>query len=435
MDFLRSLSRKRLDRSSGASSIDFGSISSSSYDSTRSGSLGARRAPSVEQELHNVCCGTLAPATPDSVAFSSAGYAALDPCRDIHILTTDKAHAFAAVLTFGAEAQPNGRYLQRNLHREVLEHVAETGDVAAAFQAAFVALNRAYRNLHPFNGPVLKGVRVAVAYVDLRTQTLHLVANSGCRAVAGRAAPGGKVRVVADVGRGGLPGTADTGAKPGREAGDAAPIMVCSVALSEAVDTIVVASEGVWRELPAHSALLRLQLWAACGAPALLRPAGGAAGQLVNATLHAVAARAGRLADPRMRSLRSVSHLASLWAGDRSSYKYRGRQVVRRRRGDVHGDLTVVVLQVGAAVAAQPVPLQRAAPASGALAPANGALAPAVGRPAVGKTRSPEAVRARAAARWALLRMHFLTYRRAARNHALAQWDQVIATGSGGRRR
>ena len=81
------------------------------------------------------------------------------------------------------------------------------------------------------------------------------------------------------------------------------------------------------RELPAHKALLRLQHWAACGAPAALRAPGGGAAQLVNAALHAVAGRAGRLADPRMRSLRSVSHLASLWAGDRSSYKYKGRQV------------------------------------------------------------------------------------------------------------
>lgn len=82
------------------------------------------------------------------------------------------------------------------------------------------------------------------------------------------------------------------------------------------------------RELPAYKALLRLQHWVAAGAAVALRPAGGAAGHLVNAALHAVAARAGRLADPRMRSLRSVSHLASLWAGDRSSYKYRGRQVL-----------------------------------------------------------------------------------------------------------
>jgi len=86
------------------------------------------------------------------------------------------------------------------------------------------------------------------------------------------------------------------------------------------------------RELPAHKALLRLQHWAACGAAGALRAAGGAAGHLVNTALHAVAARAGRLADPRMRSLRSVSHLASLWAGDRSNYKFRGRQACARTR-------------------------------------------------------------------------------------------------------
>ena len=91
-------------------------------------------------------------------------------------LQTDQAHAFAAVLTFDVEAQPNARYLQRNLHREVREHVAGTGDVAAALPAALAALDRAYRNLHPFNGPVLAGVRVAAAYVDLRARTLHLCA-------------------------------------------------------------------------------------------------------------------------------------------------------------------------------------------------------------------------------------------------------------------
>ena len=54
--------------------------------SLRSGSLGARHALLVEQVLHNVCCGATGPATPDAVAFSTAAYAARDPCRDIHIL-------------------------------------------------------------------------------------------------------------------------------------------------------------------------------------------------------------------------------------------------------------------------------------------------------------------------------------------------------------
>ena len=258
-------------------------------------------------------------------------------------LQTDHTHAFAAVLTYDVEAQPNARYLQRNLHREVREHVAGMGDAAAALPAAFAALDRAYRNLHPFNGPVLAGVRVAAAYVDLRAHALHLcvspppaccthasfkkwpvytlggslcsipaclpgctdlnpdfhvhvvcattatpaffnkqgvvpegaakvlrqsfadsacasnpwltsacgvccrAANIGCRGIAGRAAPGGDVRVVAELGRGSAPGVAAQAEKQGgAEAGDAASVAVSSVALSKAVDTIVVASEGVW---------------------------------------------------------------------------------------------------------------------------------------------------------------------------------------------
>ena len=95
-------------------------------------------------------------------------------------------------------------------------------------------------------------------------------------------------------------------------------------------------------------------------------------------------------------------------------------QVVRRRRGDVHGDLTVVVLQLAAAAsaAAAPAALQPAqAPGS--------ALPPAAGRAVAGRALGAEAARRRAAARWALLRMHFVAYRRAARAHTLAQWDQV----------
>ncbi len=45
----------------------------------------ARLGAPAEQELHNVVSGRLA--TPgDPVAFSSAGYAALDPCGDAHVL-------------------------------------------------------------------------------------------------------------------------------------------------------------------------------------------------------------------------------------------------------------------------------------------------------------------------------------------------------------
>ena len=39
-----------------------------------------------------------------------------------------------------------------------------------------------------------------------------------------------------------------------------------------------------------------------------------------------------------------VSKLDSLHVGDRSQFKYGRRQPVRRRRGDVHGDLSAIVL-------------------------------------------------------------------------------------------
>lgn len=72
-------------------------------------------------------------------------------------------------------------------------------------------------------------------------------ANSGCRAVAGCAAPGGDVRVVAELGRGSVPGGASqAGKQGGGEAGEVAPVAVSSMALTEAVDTVVIASEGVW---------------------------------------------------------------------------------------------------------------------------------------------------------------------------------------------
>lgn len=93
--------------------------------------------------------------------------------------------------------------------------------------------------------------------------------------------------------------------------------------------------------------------------------------------------------------------------------------MVRRRRGDVHGDLTVVVLHLGAAAAA--VSSQQQAQAPGNLPSL------VAGRVAAGKAVGAEAVRQRAAARWALLRMHFISYRRAARAHTLGQWDQVCA--------
>lgn len=96
-------------------------------------------------------------------------------------------------------------------------------------------------------------------------------------------------------------------------------------------------------ELPAQKALLRLRHFHDAAPSA---NGGNAAAHLTNFALHTVARRASRLTDPRMRSLRSVGHLQSLYTGDRSGYKWSRRQPVRRRRGDVHGDLSAIVLRI-----------------------------------------------------------------------------------------
>ena len=55
------------------------------------------------------------------------------------------------------------------------------------------------------------------------------------------------MRIVAELGRGSVPGGANqAGKQDSGEAQDVAPVTVSSMALSEAVDTVVVASEGVW---------------------------------------------------------------------------------------------------------------------------------------------------------------------------------------------
>ena len=46
-----------------------------------------------------------------------------------------------------------------------------------------------------------------------------------------------------------------------------------------------------------------------------------------------------------MRSLKSVSHLESLHKGSKAAARHKSRQPVRRKRGDVHGDLMALVLR------------------------------------------------------------------------------------------
>lgn len=68
------------------------------------------------------------------------------------------------------------------------------------------------------------------------------------------------------------------------------------------------------------------------------------AAHLTNFAEHMITERARRSPDPRISALTSVSALESLWAGSRDSYATRERMPLRRRRGDVHGDLTAIMI-------------------------------------------------------------------------------------------
>lgn len=97
------------------------------------------------------------------------------------------------------------------------------------------------------------------------------------------------------------------------------------------------------RELPPAKAMLRLQHYAhevpsanACNPAA----------HLINYALHAVTGRMHKSPDLRMRALSSVGALQSLWVGSRANFPGHERMPMRRRRGDVHSDLTAVVIRL-----------------------------------------------------------------------------------------
>ena len=85
-------------------------------------------------------------------------------------LQADKHHILAAVISCSPTAQ-GGRYLQRHLQRELHHQIKhQGGNIQAALPAALRALNEAFRDMHPFNGPVLEGVKLTLAYMDAKTK-------------------------------------------------------------------------------------------------------------------------------------------------------------------------------------------------------------------------------------------------------------------------
>lgn len=59
-----------------------------------------------------------------------------------------------------------------------------------------------------------------------------------------------------------------------------------------------------------------------------------------------MATRVSKSSDPRMAVLRDPATLQQLWTGSKRNFKWGGRQPLRRRRGDVHGDLSAVVIRL-----------------------------------------------------------------------------------------
>ena len=89
------------------------------------------------------------------------------------MLQADKHHILSAVISCSPTAQ-GGRYLQRHLQRELQHQIKQQGGIVqAAIPAALRALNEAFREMHPFNGPVCEGVKLTLAYIDLKTKVLN----------------------------------------------------------------------------------------------------------------------------------------------------------------------------------------------------------------------------------------------------------------------
>ena len=115
--------------------------------------------------------------------------------------------------------------------------------------------------------------------------------------------------------------------------------------------------------------------------------------------------------------------MQSLYVGDRSGYKYSRRQPVRRRRGDVHGDLSAIVLHID--YPGEGATQSKAASARKRIAkllPAHRLSSSLSGHSSLPSTSE------RAQRHWDLLRMHFLDYPRQASALTRARWAEVVET-------
>ena len=121
------------------------------------------------------------------------------------------------------------------MHKELMRQITAVGDVHKAIRAAIFSLDRYWRDMHPFNRNVLDGVSLSAAYIDLATNTLYLASTGSCRVVVGSRNSTGEVHVAVDVGNSSHPST------PGSLSSG-----VATVQLTQAVDTIIIGSKGLW---------------------------------------------------------------------------------------------------------------------------------------------------------------------------------------------
>ncbi|KAK9811071.1 hypothetical protein WJX73_000063 [Symbiochloris irregularis] len=173
----------------------------------------------------------------------------------------------------------------------------------------------------------------------------------------------------------------------------------------EDVDSIILGSNGLWDEISPRKALLRLSTIAEAPGRSSL------AAQLTNLALHAVTRRMGKLADPRMQSLSSVAALQSLWVGSRANYSGHPRAPVRRKRGDVHGDLAAVVIQLsrpGLAADSHPHSLPAALDSQAIAVPR----------------------RITPARRWAFVRAALIDFPKAGKQQAVRRWRETVSAAA-----
>ncbi|KAK9811102.1 hypothetical protein WJX73_002949 [Symbiochloris irregularis] len=331
------------------------------------------------------------------VSVASANQQAAIPASDSHVVKVqDNEHAFAAIFT--AASNVSGlSYLRVKLHQHLQAQMRLQQGSVTAVPAALASIGAAFRRLAPSHNDLFEGVSFTFVYLDMAHEIVYLASKGVCKTAA-CSLQEKKALLVSDNHT-----FASTDAKENEG------VQVQSLALDSHLDSIVLGSTGFWQELAPAKALLRLGLFYQ---EAPLACNSNPAAHLTNFGLHAVTQRMGRLSDPRMCALSSVSALQRLYMGSRDNFPGHDSLPLLRRRGDVHGDMTVIVLRLSWSGLHNHLPDNR--------------YRKCVSFPQ-GSAYAPTHIRPSAAEHWSLLRMHFRTFPAASRQLTLRKWDRTLA--------